>query len=911
MFKKFLSLGTVLLLGGCLTTSDTGSRVSGSSSSGGSHSSGGSSDRNHNNSSTKLNRISKIADLSKDIAEENKSRVTSAFKKYNENNSTGKISFTTETFEYADDILKNQSTVNNLAGLSSSYDTALSNLSKWSSTLSGVSQSLAGATQNLNSKKSSLSQNQTALDQTKTSLIAEEKKLDGYYVEFVNLWRLKSEYGSDDYSGPSMSALLGMIGQKQQQISSSESACSSYRNSISSYESTISSLNSEISSTQQDVDKYTSLKNEASAKVNQYTNEKTSLEGTISTEIQKFDANFSASKYGDALSTEIKNRVNIYSGYYIMSTRLANVKVLLDAYDEGKYTSGGTSYTRGSYYENKALLNDYNKYLLGKKRSDFSSDKDYADWLSANATSFSKNRASYASDAAYITAVQTAYFNWVKVLSGLENYAKSSYSADDYNAIMNALSSKRSSLANVVKTLEDVMVGALKKLDSTYTSDELPLTLSQYIAFFRNQKKILSAISGVDYIYDVTVHPEGAVSATSTGDESSKSVLTYDYNSAISDYILNFRETSKSGTNKNDTVVSFKASDFSASGKAYVATSTRTVSKTEDYYTFLSGVESYVYGGGVLDAEVEQRRKYALSVFTRVQNGTATDAEKAVLKQWLGSNFSSDITSVAFSSLTDNEKLKFNLAMYMLGKEKPDFTVDKARIITDTVKLGGTVAGLTFSDFGIWSIKGMNKYTGDEQLLAKNLDGKFSSDIYHVQYPFISGMSQFKQGYASDSTLAAGKSVVFKGNALGVATLSGNNPNNTLVKDLSGSATLTVANDLQTKNGVSSIYGNLSVNFDNYYSFKFADIDVASKNGFKSSNVSIESSSKVANTDKFQFGNSPTLSGSVTGQMYGLETNRPTEAVGMFDVSSKTIHNDPTNSTYSKLTVEGAFGVKK
>lgn len=907
MFKKFLSLGTVLLLGGCLTTSDTGSRVSGSSSSGGSHSSGGSSDRNHNNSSTKLNRISKIADLSKDIAEENKSRVTSAFKKYNENNSTGKISFTTENLEYADDILKNQSTVNNLAGLSSSYDTALSNLSKWSSTLSGVSQSLAGATQNLNSKKSSLSQNQTALDQTKTNLIAEEKKLDEY-------WRYYSDLKSEFISHPEYSSSEGMLkelARRKVLVDNSESTCSSYRNSISSYESTISSLNSEISSIQQDVDKYTSLKNEASAKVNQYTNEKTSLEGTISTEIQKFDANFSASKYGDALSTEIKNRVNIYSGYYIMSTRLANVKVLLDAYDEGKYTSGGTSYTRGSYYGNKALLNDYNKYLLGKKRSDFSSDKDYADWLSSNATSFSGNRASYTSDATYITAVQTAYFNWVKVLSGLENYAKSSYSADDYNAIMNALSSKRSSLADVVKTLEYVMVDALKKLDSTYTSDELPLTLSQYIAFFRNQKKILSAISGVDYIYDVTVHPEGTVSATSTGDESSKSVLTYDYNSAISDYILNFRETSKSGTNKNDTVVSFKASDFSASGKAYVATSTRTVSKTEDYYTFLSGVESYVYGGGVLDAEVESRRKYALSVFTRVQNGTATDAEKTVLKQWLGSNFSSDITSVAFSSLTDNEKLKFNLAMYMLGKEKPDFTVDKARIITDTVKLGGTVAGLTFSDFGIWSIKGMNKYTGDEQLLAKNLDGRFSSDTYHVQYPFISGMSQFKQGYASDSTLAAGKSVVFKGNALGVATLSGNNPNNTLVKDLSGSATLTVANDLQTKNGVSSIYGNLSVNFDNYYSFKFADINVASKSGFKSSNVSIESSSKVANIDKFQFGSSPTLSGSVTGQMYGLETNRPTEAVGMFDVSSKTIHNDPTNSTYSKLTVEGAFGVKK
>ena len=594
MFKKFLSLGTVLLLGGCLTTSDTGSRVSGSSSSGGSHSSGSNSDRNHNNSSTKLSRISKIADLSKDIADENKSRVTSAFKKYNENNSTGKISFTTENYEYADDILKNQSAVNNLAGVSSSYDTALSNLSKWSSTLSGVSQSLASATQNLNSKQSSLSQNKTALDQTKTSLIAEEKKLDEY-------WRSYSDLKSEFISHPEYSSSEGMLkelARRKGLVDNSESTCSSYRNSISSYESTISSLNSEISSIQQQVNDYTSLKNEATAKVNQYVNEKTSLEETISTEIQKFDANFNASKYGNALSSEIKSRVNKYSGYYIMSTRLANVKVLLDAYDEGKYTSGGTSYTRGSYYENKALLNDYNKYLLGKKRSDFSSDKDYADWLSVNATSFSGKRASYTDDATYITAVQTAYFNWVKVLSGLENYAKSSYSADDYNAIMNALSSKRSSLADVVKTLEDVMIGALKKLDSTYTSDELPLTLSQYIAFFRNQKKILSAISGVDYIYDVTVHPEGAVLATSTGDESSKSVLTYDYNSAISDYILNFRETSKSGTNKNDTVVSFKASDFSASGKAYVATSTRTVSKNEDYYTFLSGVESYVYGGG-------------------------------------------------------------------------------------------------------------------------------------------------------------------------------------------------------------------------------------------------------------------------------------------------------------------------
>lgn len=539
--------------------------------------------------------------------------------------------------------------------------------------------------------------------------------------------------------------------------------------------------------------------------------------------------------------------------------------------------------TYTDYKNNTSLYDNYSILYLDKSRDDFEDNDSYANYLEANSNT-NINRGSYSTATEYVAAVESYLFNNIKAIEGLTESTDYANARENLNTLLDTTSS-------AIKTNKNTLKEILSKLDPSIT--DFPITLDSIIAQYIRQGKILEAIKNVSYIPVQDITADNAISAKASGDEPDSSAVSYKYNSALEDYILELTETSKSDTHKTEGTISFKASDFKNNGNVFIASSERLVSTEK--YTFMPELQKYLLSGGNFADEISARSKIVTLILDKVKAGTASEEEKAEFTRLTGITI-----STSFEDLSDADKQKYNIAHGLLSRNDPNFTVDINKKIIDTVKLGGANIGLSFSDFGMWTIHGTNSYTGDSTLIENDPDNKLSgNDDYYVDYAFASGIDAFKQKYVTDTTLEANRKVKFSGNAIGVATKVGVDTADNQRQDLSGKAVLEIDNDSAT--------GNLNLKFDKWYGFDFSDIDLSSKDGFNSSNVKISDSSSVTG---FKFGASPNLVGNLSGTMYGSEENKPSEAVGIFDISSDKVYGD-TEGKYNSIKVEGAFGAKK
>lgn len=192
---------------------------------------------------------------------------------------------------------------------------------------------------------------------------------------------------------------------------------------------------------------------------------------------------------------------------------------------------------------------------------------------------------------------------------------------------------------------------------------------------------------------------------------------------------------------------------------------------------------------------------------------------------------------------------------------------------TDVAYLGGAKLGLQYTDFGVWQTYGT---------LVSGIPG--ASPVLQDQRGIYLGLNDLKTTPTNNST--------FSGNAIGIAFDNSKN----LQQVVQGSSTLTV--DLTGK-------ANLTLNFDNWYSFTVNNMTIT--NGAISDNrtTSITQTGSVASApDKVSFS---ATSSAITAGFYGNNSD-PTskkEIAGAFDI------NNGASSYESKVGVSGGFGAKQ
>lgn len=579
-----------------------------------------------------------------------------------------------------------------------------------------------------------------------------------------------------------------------------------------------------------------------------------------------------------------------------ITTRIADLNAFLDLYTADYKTNIENKEKYSALYLSQGPLETYvTEVVNGEGVPEVSlteEAKNYAYFLSQNVNS---GIAYVENSLGYIDAVHNYLLEKIIAL-GLSG------DVSTYNAAYVTLGAAIDSINLNVSLNEINMLAALKKLDPSIT--DLPLMLSNLVDYYTKEKNILDAVKEVSLVSNPVADPNNVFKVGALSDGS----VAYQYNDVLKDYVIALNETDRSGLNKVDGTILFKASDFSLDGKSYIASSERDVLTQTDFYTFMPNLKSYIYAGGSLDVEVKARIEKARAIVNKKKAGTILSAEEQLI-------FDNWFNGTSFSYGASDAKIDVSkLLDALLSRNTIDFTVDKNVNITDTVRLGGQVLGLSFADFGLWEVKGVNSYSGDTNIISMNPQGNLLTDTYYVDYPFFVGMDAFKTGYTTDNKLAANQYVSFTGNTFAVAQKSGVNADDTIRLNMEGTAKLTVSNN----NPVDSV---LSLKFDDYYTFNFGSLVSAvddPKNIFVIDGFSTEganfSSDKVlisgSPSSKILFGAGADITASLSGSMYGLEMGRPTEAVGYYTISSNDIHNNEEGK-YTKIDIVGSFGVKK
>ncbi len=564
------------------------------------------------------------------------------------------------------------------------------------------------------------------------------------------------------------------------------------------------------------------------------------------------------------------------------TVRLSTISSILDAYDNGTVSAQ----TFGGYEKNEQELKIYTTYLLDKKRSDFSSDKDYAEWLSTNAVKAKDIKlSSFTGDTAYtdyITRVENLYIDEIK--KRIKDIEGSTY--EEIKASLETIISNKTANLDAIKAF---IISKIKTLDTTFTDDKI-FSLANYVNYYKKESYILTAIKDVKYIPNIDLDKNNSL-ISANGDSAT---IQYEYSDLLDDYILSL--------SKDTNNVQFKASDFKEATLSHIATTNKTLSTVENYYVFMPNVKNFIYAGGNFDSEINARKDYVSKLIKKVKEKNASNEEKAEFTSLTGIAIPENGNEF---SVKDIEKL--NLVLSIIQKKNPDFSVSKINNISNTVRLGGYDAKLTFSDFGLWNIKNTTSYNGEASII-ENDPSRFQTNSSNSVYPFYSGINQFKTGYQTllkndyGNDINAGQTYLFSGNTFAYVEKVGKNSSiPTENQDVSGSAKLIINNDT----GI----GDLTLDFKDWYSFKVGNINFKNDDGFtKNNNLTITNST---NAKGILFGAGATFTSSLDGAMYGIETNRPTEAVGKYTLSTTSVGGDTNNDKYEKINVYGAFGVKK
>lgn len=593
-----------------------------------------------------------------------------------------------------------------------------------------------------------------------------------------------------------------------------------------------------------------------------------------------------------------------------IADRHTNIGEFFDIYNNGKYEDGGAKSYTGGYTKAVRDLDALKNIKLPEKISDnFPNQQDYVKYLKT----LPENKSIVATTAdEFINKAHEQYVNKYKTFIG-----KQSGETCSYDELRTGLENKTNVQKDIVNKIGENLLKKYKEnINPNYKGTELPTALKAIIEELKDEDKILKAIveSGAYKSFMLLPKLEKglSISTNSFMDDSPGDVAEYKYDAETNNYTLKLKETATgSAGNKTDDEVKFNVSDFryKQSDKNdkygyYEASKLRSSTSEEKAYTFMKNVKEYIINSAGFDNTLEQeaRRNKLKLALEKVRRGNASDEEKEFVKKIIGDDIDSssygvvDWTAIDYSQLTDKDKKKLNFLLDVILKNKiTSFDVYKQKEIVDTVKLGGRALGLSYSDFGIWKIKGGFHFIGNKDLItkAKEWGEDLDDKSYEDYYTFTNGIDKYKQGFDT-AKATVGAKTKFTGTTMAVATLT-DSSNKKKHKEFNGTASMTVDN--------ASGKAEVGLEYKNWYNFKFKEIDVKNSNGF-SSNVAPEINGTSADSE-FKFNNLTGQTGEIKGKMYGLEAGKPEEAVGSFKVNSA-----PADPAYNNLTVNGVFGVK-
>ena len=546
-----------------------------------------------------------------------------------------------------------------------------------------------------------------------------------------------------------------------------------------------------------------------------------------------------------------------------IATRITNLNKFLTLYTDDYKSNVENKAKYSEFYLSQGPLASYEVDSVMTEEA-----KAYAKFLSENV----KSGTDYSESIAYINAVHSYLLNEINKLGLGTTYAS-------YNEAYTALGNAISTLTTSISSTESSMLNALKVLDPAIT--ELPFKLDTVVEYYKSEVDVLKVVKDVSLLQNPSRDYNTALSGNSFSDGGDE--VRYVYNSTLKDYTI-----------KNDTSsVEFKASDFSLDGKAYVASSKKQSFLTNDFYTFMPNLKSYIYAGGAFDDEIKSRIQNVRAILEKKKAGTVLSSEEqTIFDKWFsGTNFS--------YGEVDGKTDVSSLLNDLFAKNSVDLTIDKKVSSVETVRLGGQALGLSFVDFGIWEREILTSYSGDENILSKNPSGNLVNSLTYPSTAFYLGMTDLKTGYAKKDT-DLGKTITFQGNTLAVATKVGKDSTTPWVKeDLSGVAKLVISND--------TLKGDLTLDFDKYYTFAYKGFDVSSPD-FSYGSVEVSTPNKVLSSVQFASGASFTTM--MNGSMYGLEAGNPTEAAGYYNINSANV-GGVNSEKYSKININGSFGVKR
>ena len=479
----------------------------------------------------------------------------------------------------------------------------------------------------------------------------------------------------------------------------------------------------------------------------------------------------------------------------------------------------------------------------------------------------------------YIKYVYEAYYDYIRedetyktnvsdALSGSEDEKK--YTAENYTSLFDELDNKISDLDNDINAQKSDICNNLETLTGT-TVSEVPANMNDVLSYWNLQKQILTTIKNLNYTPNTVV---------------------YNYNNALEDYTLDL--------SSNNKTVTFKANEFKldTANRSYTATKDRDAVVTEEAIVTFPNLWIYLNAGGSSTTEFTARKNNVLAVFNAVKNNSATTAQIQDFKTWVTDPSTGTIMidkDKLSNSSTEDSKL-FD-AVYKTLNSSKDVSLALSSTVktTDTVHLGGNYSKLSFADYGVWKISKVTEYSGNDNLLTYY--GKKNPEVSQSYiYPFFSGLDSLKQAYVAD---AASQNKTFTGNTIAYATLVGLNSSNTIEKALTGSAKLNI--------NMADVTGTLSLVFEDWYQFNISGLDLSNKDGFYKENATTSLTTPSTMTSN-NWLKSPDFTTTVSGVQYGLKENTPVEAVGAYSIETTGV---AAPEKYSKLVIEGAFGVKE
>ncbi len=593
------------------------------------------------------------------------------------------------------------------------------------------------------------------------------------------------------------------------------------------------------------------------------------------------------------LSNENNNRINSAfktAGITINTTNTNIAKTALEKGDiQGQLDklTPAISYYKDTFTPKKEQLTKTQKYQYGlgkfELRKPSESDADYAKRLNTlmieNNTGIIKTDAM--TDEEYIKKVLTQWGTYINnanigISTPVDTSSLSSIESS-FQTIYEELNQKASSATSEYNQVAQELLTKIKTIDSDIT--ELPLSLDKLMEHYALQEQILKAIKDISYIKPPSKGENGFKYITKSYKDSSDSdeqIAKFNYDTTKDDYILTLKDIEEGGNHTKDRTISFKSSDFESFKTYYQASKISQVGESEIAYTYLPNLKKYIYAGGQFD--VNLRKQIAKDLISKITKTTATADEVSTFNTWFGQSLSYPLTA------SDVQKVKadIDLALKILNKNESNFDITKIKNLTDIVKLGGKSLNLSYVDFGLWTIKGNNAFSGDSDLISNKKDSELDEETWYIDNPFFAGLDEFAVAFTKDSGADVNAKTKFTGKTFGVASTSSKR------KELSGSVVLEVNNQ--------TAKGNITLDFTDWYNFKFSDIDFSSK-GFTSTN-NPEITNSLENDDiKIQ---DDISSSKIDGSLYGPEANNPTEFGGIYEIESG-----------DGVKVEGSFAGKK